>query len=108
MLNHDMAVAVLQIKDGNQKSVLICATCCQCHFIIEACLLSPWLSRIKWPVGYMSAVWFPMQIHLRQFDKTEYSALDVSDCKHSADQLTAETCVDEPTPATAAATACVW
>ena len=55
----------------------------------------------------MSAVWFPMQIHLRQFDKTEYSALDVSDCKHSADQLTAETCIDEPTPATAAATACV-
>ena len=44
------------------------------------------------------------QIHLRQFDETKFSARDISDCEHNADQLTAETCVDElPTAAAAAA-----
>jgi len=48
-------------------------------------------------------VWFPVQIHLRQFDQTEYSAQEAGDCIHNAGELTAETCIDEPPPAAAAA-----
>ena len=47
-----------------------------------------------------------VQIHLRQFDKTNYSAQDTGDCEPSAGQQTAETCIDEPS-AGAAAAVCV-
>jgi len=48
-----------------------------------------------------------VQIHLRQFDNTEYSAQDAGDCKQTSGQLSAETCLDETPSAAAAATVCV-
>jgi len=45
-----------------------------------------------------------VQIHLRQFDNTKYSAQDVDQSKRNTGEMkTAETCLDEAPAATATA-----